>query len=59
VPFEDIGLCRIDSRHDRVMLCGSLDMLAQTTILLGEIDFEGGLRSAPGCYVAETAFAEK
>jgi ferredoxin/flavodoxin---NADP+ reductase len=58
MPFADIGLRRIDSRHDRVMLCGSPDMLAPMTILLGENDFEGW-RSAPGCCVVEKAFAEK
>jgi hypothetical protein len=41
------------------MLCGSGDMLAQMTILLGANDFGEGLRSAPGCHVVETAFAEK
>jgi hypothetical protein len=41
------------------MLCGSSDMLAQTTILLGEIDLQGGSRSAPGCHVVEKASAEK
>jgi ferredoxin/flavodoxin---NADP+ reductase len=59
MPFADIGLGRIDSRHDRVMLRGSPDMLAQMTILLGANDFEEGSRSAPGCYVVETAIAEK
>jgi ferredoxin/flavodoxin---NADP+ reductase len=58
-PFADIGLRRIDSRHDRVMLRGSPDMLAQMTILLGANDFGEGSRSAPGCNVVETAFAEK
>jgi ferredoxin--NADP+ reductase len=57
--FEDIGLAHIDSRHDRVMLCGSPDMLAQMTILLCENDFEEGSSSAPGSYVVEKAFVEK
>ena len=57
--FEDTGLARIDSRHDRVMLCGSPDMLAQMTRLLTENDFEEGSSSAPGSYVVEKAFVEK
>ena len=57
--FQDIGVPTIDSGEDRVMLCGSPDMLAQMTILLRENDFEEGSSSAPGSYVVEKAFVEK
>jgi ferredoxin--NADP+ reductase len=57
--FEDTELPAIDSGQDRVMLCGSPDMLAQMTILLRENGFEEGSSSAPGSYVVEKAFVEK
>jgi ferredoxin--NADP+ reductase len=57
--FEDTELPAIDSGQDRVMLCGSPDMLAQMTILLRENGFEEGSSSAPGLYVVEKAFVEK
>jgi ferredoxin/flavodoxin---NADP+ reductase len=57
--FADTGLPAIDSEQDRVMLCGSPDMLAQMAILLRENDFEEGSSSAPGSYVVEKAFVEK
>jgi ferredoxin--NADP+ reductase len=57
--FTDSGLPAIDSEQDRVMLCGSPDMLAQMTILLRETGFEEGSSSAPGSYVVEKAFVEK
>lgn len=47
--FEDVAghnLGRIDSRPDRVMLCGSPDMPARMTMLLCENHFEGS-SSAP------------
>ena len=56
----ELGLPRIDPTHDRVMICGSPEMMKDTGALL---DLRGFRASAgigqPGGYVFERAFAEK
>jgi ferredoxin--NADP+ reductase len=58
--FEDIGLPRINRESDRAMLCGSPNMLEDTSRLL---DAHGLAVSPhigqPGDYVIERAFVEK
>ena len=58
--FEDVGLPRLNPAEDRAMICGSPDMLKDTSALLDE----HGLRISPhigepGDYVVERAFVEK
>ena len=57
--FEDTGLDVLDRAHDRVMLCGSPQMLADLKVLLTEQGFEEGNHGEPGDYVIEKAFVEK
>ena len=57
--FSDIGLPSFDPSTDRVMLCGSPDMLADTQNLLRERGFVEGSGPKPGDYVVEKAFVER
>lgn len=56
---EEFGLPPLDVEEDRVMLCGSPQMLNDITLLLKERGFGEGSSSEPGEYVVEKAFAEK
>lgn len=56
----DIGLPDLNPETDRVMLCGSPAMLADTCDLLNRRGFEVSPRiGTPGDYVIERAFVEK
>jgi ferredoxin--NADP+ reductase len=58
--FKDIGLPPLDREHDRVMICGSPQMLLDTCKLLNERGFEISPHiGQPGDYVIERAFAER
>jgi len=57
--FEDLRLPPLDAAHDRVMLCGSPEMLRDTAALLEARGFEEGNSGEPGDYLVEKAFAEK
>ncbi|MBX9738508.1 MAG: ferredoxin--NADP reductase [Beijerinckiaceae bacterium] len=57
--FADLGLDGLDIATDRVMLCGSPDMLKDLRILLEERGFEEGSHSKPGHFVIERAFVER
>ncbi len=57
--FTDLGLPAFTPEHDRIMLCGSPEMLAETKGLLEGMGFEEGANSRPGHYVIEKAFVEK
>ncbi|WP_142848898.1 ferredoxin--NADP reductase [Telmatospirillum sp. J64-1] len=57
--FQDLGLPELDREHDRVMLCGSPAMLADTRALLEEKGFEEGSHNKPGHFVIEKAFVEQ
>ena len=58
--FTDIGLPPLDPAHDRAMLCGSPDMLADTCKLLDARGFKVSPRiGVAGDYVIERAFVEK
>ena len=57
--FEDIGLNAISQKDDRVMMCGSPNMLKDIVTLLRERGFEEGNHSEPGHYVIERAFVDK
>ena len=56
---EEIGLPPIGPAEDRLMLCGSPQMIADTRTLLEERGFIEGNHSAPGDYVVEKAFVER
>ncbi|UYH51553.1 ferredoxin--NADP reductase [Candidatus Kirkpatrickella diaphorinae] len=57
--FKDLDLPPLDPEHDRVMICGSPEMLADTEKLLISMGFEEGNMSHQGSYVVEKAFAER
>ncbi len=58
--FTDIGLLPLDPNNDRVMICGSPQMLKDTEELLDSRGFTVSPRvGTPGDYVIEKAFVEK
>ncbi len=57
--FQDIGAAPFDPANDRVMICGSPDMLAETRAIVEGLGFEEGSSGKPGHYVIEKAFVEK
>ena len=57
--FEDLGVPALDPAVDRVMICGSSDMLRDLKDMLEERGFKEGNTSTPGDFVVERAFAEK
>ncbi|WKB51331.1 ferredoxin--NADP reductase [Eleftheria terrae] len=57
--FSDLGLPALDREHDRVMICGSPQMLKDLKTLLDERGFHEGNTHTPGDYVIERAFADQ
>jgi len=55
----DLGLPQLDIATDRVMLCGSPEMLHDVNMFLKDRGFAEGNHSEPGHYVIEKAFVEK
>jgi ferredoxin/flavodoxin---NADP+ reductase len=55
----DLGLPALDPAHDRVMICGSPAMLADSVALLEARGFEEGSSDGKGHYVIERAFVQK
>jgi ferredoxin--NADP+ reductase len=55
----DLGLPALDLERDRVMLCGSPEMLRDVNALLKERGFIEGSHIQAGHYVIEKAFVEK
>jgi ferredoxin--NADP+ reductase len=55
----DLGLPRLNRERDRVMLCGSPDMLEDLHKFLAEGGFQEGNHHEPGHFVIEKAFVEK
>jgi len=54
--FSDLGVARFDKATDRVMICGSMGMLADTKRLCEEAGLTEGSSAAPGEFVVEKAF---
>jgi len=54
----DLGLPRLDPAQDRVMICGSPEMLRDLKHMMEERQFVEGNTSTPGDFVIERAFAE-
>lgn len=55
----DLGLPPISPENDRVMLCGSPDMVQDIRTLLDSRGFEEGNHGEPGHFVVEKAFVER
>lgn len=56
--FQDIGKPPLNPSTDRVMICGSVDMLNEVSALLETNDFSQGSNASPADYIIEKAFAE-
>lgn len=54
--FSDLGLPVFSPENDRLMLCGSPDMLRDTRAILKDLGFTEGSHAKPGDYVVEKAF---
>ena len=57
--FSDLGLPPLDPVSDRVMICGSPQMLKDLKHMLEERQFQEGNTTKPGDFVIERAFAEQ
>ncbi len=57
--FSDLQLPPLDVVHDRAMLCGSPQMLADMRPILEAARFTEGSSSEPGEFVIEKAFVER
>jgi ferredoxin--NADP+ reductase len=57
--FADLGVPELNPNEDRVMICGSADMLRDLKEMLEARGFNEGNTSTPGDFVIERAFAEK
>ncbi|WP_421698656.1 ferredoxin--NADP reductase [Ancylobacter sp.] len=57
--FTDLGLPPLDKEDDRVMLCGSPQLLDDMRVILKAKGFEEGSTTEPGDFVIEKAFVEK
>ncbi|MFA9217977.1 MAG: ferredoxin--NADP reductase [Sphingomonadaceae bacterium] len=57
--FEDLGVPPLNPAEDRVMICGSSEMLRDLKEMLEKRGFNEGNTSTPGDFVIERAFAEK
>jgi ferredoxin--NADP+ reductase len=55
----DLGLAPLDAEHDRVMVCGSPDMLRDSVALLESRGFREGSSRTPADYAVERAFVER
>jgi ferredoxin--NADP+ reductase len=54
--FSDLDMSPFSMESDRIMLCGSPDMLRDTRRILDELGFQEGSNNRPGHYVVEKAF---
>ncbi|MDZ4762083.1 MAG: ferredoxin--NADP reductase [Alphaproteobacteria bacterium] len=54
--FRDLGVPPLDPAVDRVMICGSLEMLADTRALVEKAGFTEGSNASPAQFVVEKAF---
>ena len=57
--FAGLGLPAFNPKDDRVMLCGSPQMLKDLKTMLEERGFAEGNTSTPGDFVVERAFVEQ
>jgi ferredoxin--NADP+ reductase len=57
--FADLGLPPLSPENDRVMLCGSPEMLVDTKARLEALGMREGSAHEPGHFVVERAFVDK
>ncbi|WP_420549077.1 ferredoxin--NADP reductase [Curvivirga sp.] len=56
--FEDLGVPKFDPEIDRIMICGSTDMLKSCKQMSLDHGFHEGSNAAPSQFVIEKAFAD-
>lgn len=56
--FEDLGVPPLDPARDRVMICGSMDMLKDVRVLVEAAGLTEGANNRPAEYVVERAFVD-
>ncbi|MEE2933670.1 MAG: ferredoxin--NADP reductase [Pseudomonadota bacterium] len=56
--FKDLDIDILNPETDRVMICGSMEMIKDTAAIVEEAGLQEGSNSKPGDYVIEKAFAE-
>jgi ferredoxin--NADP+ reductase len=54
--FSDLGIAPFDHETDRVMICGSMDMIRDVKTLVEARGFKEGSNNAPAEFVVERAF---
>jgi ferredoxin--NADP+ reductase len=57
--MNDLGLPELDPHNDRIMICGSPQMLKDLKVMLEQRHFQEGNTSKPGDFVIERAFADQ
>ncbi len=57
--FSDVELLELDPQHDRLMICGSSELVRDTRELLVGKGFVEGNHGEPAQFVIEKAFAER
>ncbi|MFN7726691.1 MAG: ferredoxin--NADP reductase [Rubrivivax sp.] len=57
--FSDLGVPPLNPAEDRVMICGSPEMLRDLKRMMEERQFKEGNTSTPGDFVIERAFVEQ
>jgi len=57
--FTDLGVPALDREQDRIMICGSPEMLRDLKKMLEDRSFKEGNTTRPGDFVVERAFAEQ
>lgn len=55
--FQNLGVPAFDKEVDRAMICGSVDMINETKVLLENAELSEGANNKPGEFVIERAFA--
>ena len=56
--YDQLGRPQLDRETDRVMICGSMDMLKDVKTRVEALGFVEGANSAPGDFVVERAFVD-
>ena len=56
--FKDLDIDNLNPESDRVMICGSMEMIKDTAAIVEEAGLQEGSNSSPGDYVIEKAFAD-
>lgn len=57
--FKNVGMPAIDPAQDRIMPCGSPQVIVDVRAMLGARGLLEGSNSRPAQFVAERAFSEK